>query len=198
VCSLLLLSACSAVSVPVSVADQQLGQRQRAALIREVSSWSIVARISIDDGEEGGSGRLQWVVRNDHSTMNFHGAMGRGAWQLENGPDGVLLRRADGVEHTAVSVDELVQQQIGWPVPVSALQWWIRGLVAPGEVDEQQLEPRGLLKSLSQFGWQIDFNRYTSDSGVAMPTRLDATHKNFRVKLAISRWHMPMNDVIKN
>ena len=60
----------------------------------------------------------------------------------------------------------------------------------PGLIDAQQLDEAGLLISLEQFGWQIDFNRYTSDSGVALPIRLDARQTDYRVKLAISRWQV--------
>jgi len=98
----------------------------------------------------------------------------------------------------ANAVDALIQKQVGWPVPVNALQWWVRGLVAPGAVDEQQLDNGGLLTKLQQFGWQIDFNRYASDAGVPMPTRLDVRQENYRVKLAISRWQMPSINVTAN
>jgi len=186
--------------VPVTESDagNQAAYKQRAESIGAVSVWSLIGRISLDDGKEGGSGRLQWVVRADHSTIDFHGAMGRGAWHLESGPRGAVLTLADGNEYFAPAADALIQQQIGWPIPVAALQWWVRGLAAPGPVDERQLAVGGLLTSLRQFGWQIDFNRYASVSGVAMPTRLDARQNGYRVKLAVSRWHIATNDVISN
>ncbi len=197
-----LLNACTTVPVTkpgtISQDASQAAYKNRAENISGVSAWSLVGRISLDDGEEGGSGRLQWVVKADHSTIDFRGAMGRGAWYLEIGPQGAVLRLADGNEHFAPAVDALIQQQVGWPIPVAALQWWVRGLAAPGPVDEQQLDARGLLTSLKQFGWEIDFNRYASDSGVAMPTRLDARQNNYRLKLAINRWQIPTNDVIAN
>lgn len=196
--ALVLLNACSLAPVAEPGPGNQGAYDLRAENIAGISAWSLVGKISLDDGEDGGSGRFRWDVRGDSSTMDFHGAMGRGAWHMETGPAGAVLRLADGDEHFALGVDTLVHQQIGWSIPVGALQWWVRGLAAPGSVDEQQLDDKGLLTSLGQFGWQIDFNRYGSDSGMAMPTRLDARKKNYRVKLAVSRWRIPTDDVISN
>ena len=194
----MLLSGCKTVPVTEPGIDAQAAYKNRAENIVSVSNWNLVGRISLDDGEEGGSGRLKWVVKADHSTIDFHGAMGRGAWHLDIEPAGAALRLADGSEYFADGVDALVQQQIGWPIPVNALQWWVRGLAAPGTIDAQQLDAEGLLTSLAQFGWQIDFNRYASDTDVAMPVRLDARQNDYRVKLAIGRWHLPVNDVVAN
>jgi len=195
----LLLNACTAVQVTesdiTSQAAAEAAYRNRTESLRSVSAWSLVGRISLDDGEEGGSGRLQWVVNADRSSMDFHGAMGRGAWHLESGPEGAVLQLADGGETFAAGVDALIQQQLGWPVPVAALRWWVLGLAAPGPVEAQQLEAGGLLTSLQQFGWQIDFNRYASQTGVAMPIRLDARQDNYRVKLAVSRWNISIDDI---
>lgn len=194
----MLLSGCKTAPVTKPGTGNQVAYDHRAENIASVSSWNLVGRISLDDGEEGGSGRLQWVVKDDHSAIDFHGAMGRGAWHLEIDPDGAVLRLADGHEYFADGVDALVEQQIGWPIPVKALQWWVRGLAAPGAIDVQQMDADGLLIGLSQFGWQIDFNRYEPEPGVAMPVRLDARQNNYRVKLAISRWHLPVNDDVAN
>ena len=190
----MLMSACTTVPVTTPAVNLQTAYEERAGVIEAVSDWSLVGRISLDDGEEGGSGRLQWVVKPDHSMMDFHGAMGRGAWHLEIEPGGAVLRLADGNQYAADGVDALVEQQIGWPIPVEALQWWVRGLAAPGAINSQQWDEAGLLIRLEQFGWQIDFNRYTSGSGVELPVRLDARQNDYRVKLAISRWHLPGND----
>ena len=160
------------------------------AKIGTVDEWRLLGRISLDDGDQGGSGKLQWEVAADRSTIDFHGAMGRGAWHLEISPESAVLREANGNEYSAPGVDNLIQQQMGWPVPVDALKWWVRGLAAPGSIEHRLLDDQGLLLGLGQFGWQIDFNRYKSDTGVAMPTRLDARRENYRVKLAVSRWHI--------
>lgn len=176
----------------------QSAYQERSRKLNATSEWSLVGKISLDDADQGGSGRLQWDVKPGHTELDFHGAMGRGAWHLKIGPEGALLRMADGTEQNATSVNELVQESIGWPVPVEALQWWVRGLAAPGEVEDEQLGSDGLLMSLRQFGWSVDFRRYDSVDNMKLPIRLNATRDNYRVKLAISRWRMDVGDAVAN
>jgi len=155
-----------------------------------IDEWQLRGKISLDDGDQGGSGKLQWIVSPDNSTIDFHGAMGRGAWHLDISSGGAVLTQAGGNVYQAAGVDALVRQQMGWPVPVEALKWWVRGLAAPGPVKDKQLDAQGLLISLTQFGWKINFSRYSATGGVAMPARLDAKRESYRVKLAISRWQV--------
>jgi len=184
------LSACTGVAVKEPVAGDKAIYQQRADEIREIAEWGFSGKISLDDGDQGGSGRLKWDVLADSSELDFHGALGRGAWNLYIEPDRAVLKEANGEQQTAAAVNDLIQERIGWPLPVDALQWWVRGLAAPGVVDAEQFDPEGLLLHLSQFGWSIDLNRYKSFSGLSLPVRLDARRDNYRVKLAIGKWQM--------
>jgi len=195
---LLLLNACSGVVVKEPQPGNKAVYQDRAAKIGAVSEWGLVGRISLDDGDRGGSGRLQWDVESDSSELDFHGAMGRGAWHLQISPGRATLKEANGAEQTAAGVNTLIQDRMGWPIPVEALQWWVRGLAAPGSIEDEVLDSESRLIHLDQFGWSVDFNRYDSVAGVALPVRLDARRDSYRVKLAISRWRMDAGDVPSN
>lgn len=187
--ALLLLNACTGVPVQESDSGNKEAYTNRAEKLAAITEWGFVGKISLDDGEQGGSGKLRWDVQADHSELDFHGAMGRGAWQLTIYPDRAVLREANGMEQTAADVNDVVEDRMGWRLPVSALQWWVRGLAAPGVIEDEQFDSEGLLTSLHQFGWSVDFSRYDSRDVLALPIRLNATRDNYRVKLAISRWH---------
>jgi len=183
------LNACTGVVVKDPFVDQAAYQ-DRSVKLNAFTEWGLAGKISLDDGDQGGSGKLQWNVWPDQSEMSFSGAMGRGAWQLRMGPEGALLKTADGTEQTAADVNDLIWEYIGWPVPLDALQWWARGLAAPGLTEYEQFGPDGLLTSLRQFGWNVDFSRYDSVNGIELPIRMKATRNSYRVKLAVSRWRM--------
>lgn len=188
---LLMLSACSGVSVKPGQPANWKAYEQRAGRLADVSEWSLAGKIALNDGDQGGSGRLNWVNRPDSAELDFHAALGRGAWNLKINPDYAVLTEADGETLSARSVNSLIQQRMGWPVPVEALQWWIRGLAAPGVVEQKTVDPEGLLVHLEQFGWTVNFSRYDLGPGIAMPKRLDASMDDYRVKLAVSRWQFP-------
>ncbi len=186
----LILNACTGVSVKESGPGGEDAYRNRVKALGEVGEWGFAARISLDDGEQGGSGSLQWDVDPETSRLGFHGAMGRGAWQLQLDSEGAVLRQANGEIQTAADVDGLILDRIGWPIPVDALQWWVRGLAAPTFVDDRKIDFEGRLISLDQLGWKVMFDRYNSVDGVELPIRLNATREQYRVKLAISRWRL--------
>lgn len=184
------LGACSGVSVKQVHTANLEAYEQRADHLASADKWGLAGKISLDDGEEGGSGRLNWNKRSDSMELDFHAALGRGAWSLKVDPDYAVLTESNGETFSARSVDTLIQQRMGWPVPVEAMQFWVRGLTAPGMVEKQIIDSEGLLVYLEQFGWAVDFSRYDDFSGVVMPKRLNATMGDYRVKLAVSRWQI--------
>ena len=195
---LFILNACTSVAVKGPDLVDKTAHQDRANKLNAIIQWGLTGKISLDDGDQGGSGKLQWDVGSGQSDMSFSGAMGRGAWHLQMGPEGARLKMADGTEQTAEDVNDLIREHIGWPVPLDALQWWARGLAAPGVIENEQFGPEGLLVSLQQFGWNVDFSRYDSVGGIELPVRLKATRNNYRVKLAISRWRMDVSDDLAN
>ncbi len=184
----LVLNACTGVKLREAVSGNPAAYAERAERLGRIHSWGLKGRISLDDGKEGGSGSLHWDVMPDKTELDFHGAMGRGAWHLSINPDAAVLREANGEQHTASNVDDLIQQRMGWPIPVAALQWWVRGLAAPGETDSLQLDTQGKLISLVQAGWQVNFSAYDTTTGEYLPVKLDARRDNYRVKLIVRRW----------
>ena len=135
----LVLNACTGIAVKESGPVAEQAYQSHAEVLAGIPSWSLVGRISLDDGDRGGSGKLQWHVESENSELDFHGAMGRGAWHLQIGPEGAVLREANGDQQTAPGVNALIQDRIGWSIPVDALQWWVRGLTAPGPIEDLEI-----------------------------------------------------------
>jgi len=186
---LLYLAACS--SVPVNEVEQSgwagLYQSRCDDLV-SLDQWSLEGRIAINDGHDGGSGRFNWRRHGEDSHMEFHGALGRGAWRLQADGGGAVLELANGETSRAPSVGQLVERQLGWEIPVDALAWWVRGCAAPGDRDWRRLDEHGWLMGLSQFGWEIEFARYADAEGIFMPLKLKASQDSYVVKLAVRDW----------
>ena len=80
-----MLNACTGVSVKDADFINKEVYEDRASRLNATGEWGLVGKISLDDGDDGGSGRLQWSVEPSYSELDFHGAMGRGAWHLQIG-----------------------------------------------------------------------------------------------------------------
>ena len=187
-----LLQACATAPLPVSgdpLAENRYAER--LARLQGADHWTVEGKIAIRDSAEGGSGKLRWQVEPEGSRLDFHGALGRGAWRLDVAPIEAVLTLADGAVYRAASVDRLVAEQVGWPVPVAELSWWIRGLAAPGESARRTLGEAGVLLDLQQAGWSIEFDRYREFSGELMPGLVVARRGERQVKFAVRDWTLP-------
>lgn len=193
-CTVCFLSACAS-SRPGAV-DPEAAYGKREALVSQWLAWGFAGRLSVDDGEDGGSGRINWNVQESGSQLHFRGALGKGSWRLTRSPELAELALANGDIMQAATVGELLAMELGWNIPVDALEFWVRGLRAPGEVGDSTLDEGGRLQALQQHGWTIEFERYAVTDGVDLPHRMRATRSPVRIKILMSDWLLPdaLND----
>lgn len=156
----------------------------------EQDRWNLSGKLAISNDKDGGSGKLQWRENPGYTRMDFHGTLGRGAWRLEADRSGARLELADGSAYEDQTVDQLVQKQVGWEIPVESLSWWVRGMAAPGGAEERWFDERGNLVRLNQDGWSIEFGKYRSFGEFEMPIRLTAMQAEWKVKLVVRRWEL--------
>jgi outer membrane lipoprotein LolB len=180
-----------------TVPSQQTDRAGRLALhdlktgqLEVQDDWSLSGKLAVSNERDGGSGNLAWRQRADYTRMDFHGAFGRGAWRLEADGNGARLELADGSTYQENTVDELVQQQVGWKIPVENLSWWVRGMAAPGATQGMDFDERGNLVRLDQDGWIIEFGSYRTVAEFEMPVRMTAQKADWKVKLAVRRWEL--------
>ena len=187
------LAGCAARGPVAGTAPATKLYQQRFAQIESASGWSLTARLGVEDGVDGGSGRLDWNANSASQTLRFRGALGQGAWRLDIDERSARLQRADGVIREALNVNDLVLGELGWQAPVDALAWWVRGLAQPGDGSSAELvlSANGTPETIQHEGWLVEFNRFTEHEGVLLPSRLEATKGPYVLKLAISRWSLP-------
>jgi len=185
------LSACGTVQpLDTGQAAREPLYEQRLARLAPLDAWTLEGRLAVSDDQDGGSGFLNWQQIRGESQLNFHGALGRGAWRLQTDAAGAQLEFADGRIFRADSIDALVRGQIGWNVPVDKLSWWVRGLAAPGKPGQRVLDEEGRLSLLNQHGWTIEYGRYAAVDGEAMPSKMTARQADRTVKLAVRKWDL--------
>lgn len=186
--SCLFLISCSARQLAPDHEAALFAYQNRASGLKTLTAWDLTGKLSLDDSTDGGSGRLRWQVRDTRSIMNFRGAMGKGAWQLNSSPGFAELLRADGSITRSASLSDLVNSELGWHIPVDSLKWWVLGVAAPGSTEGLDLDEQGRILAMQQDGWNISFDRYRLFGSFELPVRMDAVRGRYRVKLAVASW----------
>lgn len=188
----LLLSACAGQQRQPQPAE---GDVLPAA---QLQHWTINGKLGVRAPGENTSANLNWQQRSAQSyRIHLSGPLGAGATVITGSPGGVSLQRGKEPPLQAANPSALTEEVLGWPLPVSEMFYWVRGLAAPGSpAQAQQHNAQGQLESLQQAGWQLTFGDYTYRGRYALPTRIRAETRQaggaVRVTLVINEW-LPQN-----
>lgn len=197
------LFSCAAIALALASCatpprvDGSPSRAEREALYSEhldavsaAQGWTLVARIAVSSGKDGGSGRLDWQSGPESDSLQFHGTLGRGAWRLHADADGAVLELANGDVFQAADVSALIRDYSDWPIPVESLRWWVRGLAVPDVEGSKLLDENGRMATLSQQQWRIEYKRYEDFDGIVLPVRLEARQDDLIVKFAMRDWDL--------
>jgi outer membrane lipoprotein LolB len=120
-----------------------------------------------------------WLMTPTGQTLAFIVDSGRGA----------TLTRADQQQYKAGSVEAHTQQALGWALPLSLLQYWVKGEPAPGSpATAAERAANGKLAAVTQNNWQAAFTYYTEGEASGRVRRLDLSDGPNQIRLVIDTW----------
>jgi len=173
--------------VDVNWQEQQNRQKQ-------LHSWAISGRISVQTEYEGGQVDYTWQQHNltDYN-IRLQAPMGAGTTLIAGRKSGVSLKTSSGDELFDTDVDRLMHSINGWPLPVSGLQYWVRGLPAPtSQYEISEWKETGLPGVMLQDGWRIEFKKYKTVGNHHLPGKLFINRlkgdEEVDVRLIIRQW----------
>lgn len=182
---------CSLLAGCATLLPQQSYQTQQSTL-KALSHWRASGQFSLHYQKQNTTSFFHWKTAPDTSTIRFFGPFGQTEALLSLTPAKTTLRTANGKQYSAHKPSTLLQQQLGWKIPVKPLQHWLMGLESPQWPAKKTLDDQHRLKTLQQAGWVIRYNDYTVVQQHYLPTSLTLTHAahDIRLKIIVSRWHL--------
>lgn len=188
--STILLASCATTPSAIAPQNQTVSWDNRVQTLSDIQNWDLKALIAIRTQADAESASLSWQQNKQNYTLNLFGPLGSNAFLLKGTPSKVTLQNPKGQTFSAVTPELLLAQQTGWQLPVSYLQYWIRGLPVPNLPAEKHFDAYNHLSELTQQGWKVQFLRYTSTSHVDLPSKIFINSPNLSVKIIISRWQL--------
>ena len=184
------LTGCAGMGSHEALQGQGNSQQWQAhkQQLSQLDGWEINGKIGIRAPKDSGSGTLYWLQRQDYYDIRLSGPLGRGAARLTGRPGDVSLEVANQGRYQAATPEELLEQQLGWKLPVSHLSWWVRGLPAPDSKSQLTLDSSSRLAGLDQDGWKVEYLSYAEQNGYWLPERIKLHGQDLDVTLVIKDW----------
>jgi outer membrane lipoprotein LolB len=146
------------------------------------SKWTFSGRLAISDGEQSLSAAIVWGHDQHRDAIELSGAFGQGRTLIELTEGKMIVDNGDRRVQYSGQEDVLVSNLLGLAVPVSALKYWVRGLVLPEQ--GYVLIDKGFLQSQ----WQVKYLQMQFIGRDELPRKIKIDKGNARLKLVINQW----------
>ncbi len=187
----LMLGACTTPAPETPTV--QYGWQQQQSKLKQIQRWNMSGRISVQTEYDGGQADFSWQQQGAQDYMiRLVAPMGAGTSWIQGSAEGVTLRTSSGQQASDTDVDRLIEQLQGWPIPVSGLYYWVRGL--PSETSPHkvtQWHANGLPKVMQQDGWRIEFRSHKKFTDKLLPRKLFISRldeKEVDVRIIVRQW----------
>lgn len=146
-------------------------------------------RLSARRGADGVSGQFTWLHEGTRDRIGLASPLGQTIAQLDGDGAGVRVEAADGRVTTAPAWDALSADALGFPLPVTGLAAWLRGLPRPGAPSTVERDAAGRPALLRQDGWEIVYAY--ADMTVPRASRLTLRYSGGEIvelRVVVDQW----------
>lgn len=182
---LIQLTGCSSITHKLS--DQP---SIKSPTLAELENWKITGKLAVRTPQKAQSINLIWHQQNTNYKISLNGPMGFGS-AIINGNQ--LQTTIQNGSKTLIGIpDQLGTKLLGIPLSADAMSWWIKGLASPNQPKASNitLQQNGLVSSLHQNGWQLQFSSYQTEGAYRVPKKITGRRGELSFKLVINQWNL--------
>jgi outer membrane lipoprotein LolB len=175
---LILLAGCAAI--PPAPPINQPAQLESAP-------FALNGRIAVNQQGTRHSAGLRWTHQTQTDEILLLAPLGKTLARAYRDAQQATLEQG-GKHYQAENVEALMQQVLGWHLPLNGLHYWVLGLPAADSQAHIERDERGQIILLQQDGWSVRYLRYGGTNANSLPTRLQLTRDGLQVQLLIDEW----------
>ena len=169
-----MLAGCARLPVePLSVSSDSFSRwLAHSEQLLALSTWTLSGRMAVRTGERGGTATVLWQRMGDQHQLMLFGPFGGGRVRIVENTAGAELRDIKERVFRGDTAEVVLMEGVGWHVPFRELGFWVRGLPAPGVLDDLILDERGRAAHFSQSGWEVDYRAYREVDDLMLPAKV--------------------------
>ena len=173
-------------ALPPVVGSAEANQTARATKLAAFPNWSMSGRIAVTNGQQGGSGRIEWKQAGVRYAVTLSAPVTRQSWRVMGDVDGATIEGLSGGPRSGPDASALVFDATHWRVPVNALGDWLLGLQRNG--DTVHFGDDGRVDRIEGEGWVVSYADWRVVEGVELPSRIEAVQGAAKVRLVVDDW----------
>ena len=172
------------------VVEPDASRQDHVRALSGFRNWSLFGTLVVRSDGDASQVTMRWRQSDDAYLMRFMGPLGVALFEVGgSAATGAQARFPNGRRTRAASPEALLEQEIGWSVPLGGLRYWIVGAPMPGgEPPRMELDDRGRLVRLEQAGWTVVYERYGDLGDLALPERIRFSGDSIDAMVVIRRW----------
>jgi len=156
----------------------------------ESAPFALNGRISVSHQGSRHSAGLRWTHTAQSDEILLLAPLGQTAARVYRDARNATLD--DGDKHyQAGNAETLMQQVLGWYLPLGGLQHWVLGMPTANISAQIERDGNGRIAVLRQDGWEVRYLRYANTRPDSLPTRLQLSRDGLQMQLLIDEWEMP-------
>jgi outer membrane lipoprotein LolB len=125
---------------------------------------------------ESWSGSFTWAQTPDKSTVALLSPLGQTLATIVSDPQMATMIQSGQEPRSAANVDALVQETLGWPLPISHLRDWLQAYTVNTNGQRILETPNSTSTIATADGWLLNFVSWQDDNDSGMqnaPKRID-------------------------
>jgi outer membrane lipoprotein LolB len=154
----------------------------------ELRALDISGKISVKQGKSANFAGVRWHHAIPNHDITILSPLGQTVARVVQNGDGVTLSTADKAQYHASDADSLMQQVLGWSLPLTGMQYWVLGRAAPGDPAEVVNSNDQRVTRINQDDWQIDYANYRPVGNGELPGRIVMQHGDVQIRVVIDSW----------
>ena len=189
----LALAGCATMSTPpktiLTPKNPELAWKKYKPILDELTHWESRGVIGIRIKNKGESANFIWKQNQHDFDIEIYGPLGIGAVSVKSNTQKIALTKSDGKIYSAKSAETLMNQQLGWHVPIRGLHYWGKGLPDPNLPYTNSFNPLGLISQINQSGWSIKYSKFLLQGNhYPLPSKIIMKQNNLTLTIINKYW----------
>ena len=183
------LSGCASVK-PQGPSTSNAATAVTAQTTRAYHGRFAVQYVDQNGQQRNAYGLFYWQEHGDTVTLQLRNPLGQTMAIVTSSPSAATLELPNRQPLTADNVSTLMQNALGFALPVEGLRYWLQPSVAPTSKATTEKDPQQetRLKEIQQDGWTIDYLAYADAPAAGVKrVNLARTEPPLDIKLVLDQ-----------